>query len=71
MVVQFAIGCFVVPWDDPTLPPGLPPGMTFHPVSNIEMGKALLGVIVHPNAKGVSIDAVPDNLEKLAQNGTV
>ena len=66
-IVQCVIGCFVTPWDDPTVPPGL----TFPHTDNIKMGKAVLGMVVHPNAKGVSMDAVPNTLEKLAQNGTV
>lgn len=65
--VQFVISCFVTPWDNPTVPPGI----NFPHCDNIEMGKALLGVVIHPNAKGESMTVVPDTLKKLAENGTL
>ena len=65
LFIQFAIATFVTPWDNPTVPPG------FTPVDNIEAGKALLGVIIHPNARGVSLNVVPGTLKKLAENGTL
>ena len=40
-------------------------------VSNIDMGKALLGVIVNPAAKGQSMTVGAQDLEKLAQGGKV
>ena len=49
----------------------MPPGINFPTVDNIEMGKALLGVIVNPNAKGLSMNVVPDSLKKLIESGTV
>ena len=38
-------------------------------VSNIEMGKALLGVIVNPAAKGQSMSVGAQDLTKLASEG--
>ena len=63
--IQFAISTLVTPWDNPTVPPGV----TY--VDNIEMGKALLGVITNPNARGVTLNVVPETLKKLAENGTL
>ena len=40
-------------------------------VSNIDMGKALLGVIVNPSAKGQSMTVRAQDLEKVAQEGKV
>lgn len=40
-------------------------------VSNIDMGKALLGVIVNPAAKGQSITVGAQYLQKLASEGKV
>ena len=70
-LVQLVICSAVTPWDTPTLPPA--PDMTFSipTVDNIEVGKALLGVIIHPNAKGGTMNVVPDSLKKLAENGTL
>ena len=57
------IGILVLPWD------------IYKPaanvVSNSEMGKALLGVIVNPGAKGQSMSVGAQDLEKLASEGKV
>ena len=66
--MQFVISTFVTPWDNPTVPPAV---ASFPHCDNIEMGKALLGVVIHPNAKGESMQVVPDTLKKLAENGIV
>ena len=66
--MQFVISTFVTPWDNPTVPPSF---QNFPTVDNIEMGKGLLGVIVNPNAKGLSMKVVPDSLKKLIESGTV
>ena len=50
----------------------MPPAMAALNVShtdNIKMGKALLGVTLH--GKGESINVKVENLEKLAQSGTL
>ena len=66
LALQFAISTLVTPWDNLTMPPGVT-----H-VDNIEAGKALLGVIIHPKAKGVTLNVVvPETLKKLAENGTL
>ena len=57
----------VGPWDNPTPPPGINMPHT----DNIEMGKGLLGLVLHPNSKGESMKVVPDSLKKLAENGTL
>ena len=50
----------------------MPPVLqNFPTVDNIEMGKGLLGVIINPNAKGLSMKVVPDSLKKLIESGTV
>ena len=41
------------------------PEVTFARADNVKMGRALLGVIIHRNAKGVALNVVPDVLEKL------
>lgn len=64
---DFVIACFVTPWDNPTVPPGI----NFPTVDNIKMGKALLGVVVHPTSRGAAITVSPDVLDKLAQTGAV
>ena len=46
-------------WDN------LPPGA----ISNIEMGKCLLGIIVHPTAKGLSMVIHRGNMEQVAETG--
>lgn len=61
--MQFGITCFVKPWDTPKFPPGS--------VSNVAVGKALLGTILHPAAKSISMVVTPDNLEKLTTTGIV
>ena len=65
--IQFVISIFVTPWDNPTVPPGI----NFPTADNIEIGKALLGVVIHPNAKGASMNVTPDTLKKLIENGTL
>ena len=55
----------VGPCDNPT-----PPGTNMPHTDNIEMGQGLLGLVLHPNTKGESMKVVPDNLKKLAENGT-
>lgn len=69
LISQFVISCYVTPWDDPTPPAGI--DATFPHCDNIEMGKGLLGVIIHPNTKGESMKVVPDNLKNLTENGTL
>jgi hypothetical protein len=49
----------------------VPPGINYPTVDNIEMGKALLGVVIHPNAKGASMNVTPDTLKKLIEIGTL
>ena len=68
--LQFVISCYVSPWDEKTLPPAIV-SINLPHADNLKMGKALLGVIVHQNAKGESMRVEPDNLEKLAQTGTL
>ena len=65
--MQFVISCFVTPWDNPTISPEV----TFPRVNNVQMGKALLGVIIHPNSKGATLNVVPEVLDKLAQTGAL
>ena len=64
--LQVLISCYVIPWDKHTPPTGLNVPHT----NNVEMGKALLGVIVHPNSKGVSMTISIEHLSKLATEGT-
>ena len=70
LIVQFVIATIVTPWDNPTVPPAFAK-LSIPPVDNIEMGKALLGVVIHPNAKGVSMNVMSDSLKKLIENGTL
>lgn len=58
------IGCLVVPWDKET-------GDNPAAVSNIQMGRALLGTIVHPAARSLSMMVQPQDLEKLATTGVI
>ena len=58
------IGVLVLPWD------------SYKPASNVvpntEMGKAILGVIVNPAAKGQSMNVSgAQDLDKLASEGKV
>ena len=53
------IACFVNAWDN-VLP---------NSVSNFEMGKALLGVVVHPAARSLSMVVTPENMDQLAKTG--
>lgn len=55
------INSLVRPWDNIIPAPNV--------VSNVEMGKALLGVIVNPTAKGISMTVGAQDLEKLAADG--
>ena len=57
------IGAFVHPWDN------YKPAANV--VSNIDTGKALLGVIVNPVAKGQSMKVGPQDMNKLASEGKV
>ena len=57
------IGAFVHPWDS------YKPAANV--VSNIEAGKALLGVIINPAAKGQSMSIGAQDLKKLASEGKV
>ena len=57
------ISAFVHPWDS------YKPAANV--VSNTDMGKALLGVIVNPAAKGQSMTVGAQDLEKLASEGKV
>ena len=62
--MQILIGLYVRPWDNITPGPNT--------ASNVEMGKALLGVIVNPAAKGISMSVLgAQDLEKLAVDGKV
>ena len=61
--IQVVISAFVHPWDS------YKPAANV--VSNTDMGKALLGVIVNPAAKGQSMTVGAQNLEKLASEGKV
>ena len=72
LIVQFVIATIVIPWDNPTVAPAFSK-LSIPPVDNIEMGKALLGVIIHPNAKGVSMNVTSNSgsLKKLIENGTL
>ena len=56
-------------WDDPKTIPGV--DTSFPHCDNIEMGKGLLGLVLHPNTKGESMKVVPDNLKRLTENGTL
>ena len=40
-------------------------------VSNVEMGKALLGVALNPAAKGLSMKVEAKDMEKLATEGKI
>ena len=53
------IACLVTAWDN-VLP---------NSVSNFEMGKALLGVVVHPAARSLSMVVTPENMDQLAKTG--
>ena len=64
---QVVIGCYVTPWDNLTPPPGI----NFPYTNNEEMGKALLGVMIHPNSKGASMSVSTEHVSKLAAEGTV
>ena len=68
LLLQFVICSYVAPWDNLTVPPDY---AIFPHTDNLAMGKALLGVIVHPNAKGESISVLPDSLKKLAESGAL
>ena len=59
---------FVTPWDNPTVPQQ---AAQFPHTDNIKMGEALLGVIVHPSAKGAVLNVEHHTLEKLAQTGNL
>ena len=63
--MQVVVGLLVLPWDaeKPKLGPG------FEAVFNVEMGKALLGVALHPAAKGLCMKVEAKDLEKLATEG--
>lgn len=63
LLMQVKIGTFVCPWDNVIPGPNI--------VSNVEMGKALLGVIVNPTAKGISMTVGAQDLEKLAADGNL
>ena len=60
---QFVINCFVAPLDSDA--EDLPPGGC----SNVAMGRAILGVLLHPAARGLSMMATPDNLEQITNTG--
>ena len=70
LIVQFVISTVITPWDNPTVAPAFAK-LSSSPVDNIEMGKALLGVIIHPNAKGVSMNVTSNSLKKLIESGTL
>ena len=57
----------VLPWDAEKPKPNA----GFEAVSNVEMGKALLGVALNPTAKGLCMKVEAKDLEKLATEGKV
>ena len=54
----------MIPWDS------APPSVKLPCANNVEMGKALVGVMVHPNSKVASMASTPEHLSKLATEGT-
>ena len=60
-VWQFCIGCYVQPWD----------AVTSGSVSNLDMGRAIAGVVIHPSTRGASLQVGANNMEKLATSGSL
>eukprot|EP00731_Ephydatia_muelleri_P024607 Em0016g878a len=60
-VNEFCIGCYVQPWD----------AMTSGSVSNLDMGRAIAGVVIHPSTRGASLQVGANNMEKLATSGSL
>ena len=61
----------VTPWDNPAL--SAPPQVAaITPMTdNVKMGEAILGVVIHPSAKGAVLNVGKHTLEKLAQTGNL
>eukprot|EP00731_Ephydatia_muelleri_P024569 Em0016g840a len=60
-VNEFCIGCYVQPWD----------AVTSGSVSNLDMGRAIAGVVIHPSTRGASLQVGANNMEKLATSGSL
>lgn len=61
------IGSQVLPWNNLT---SLPLGEDVPCMDNLKMGKALLGVIIHPTARAMVMNVSVDNVEKIVNEGT-
>ena len=58
---QFCIHFYVQPWD----------AVTSGGVSNLDMGRAIAGVVIHPTTSGASLQVGAKNMEKLATTGSL
>ena len=58
---QFCISVNVQPWD----------AVTSGSVFNLDMGRAIAGVVIHSSTRGASLQVGANNMEKLATSGSL